>query len=55
VFGSEAYHDYYRWPVRDRRVFESWLVETPWGRLFEHYQRVGTAGPAQDAQTAAMS
>ncbi|HEX9621597.1 MAG TPA: DUF362 domain-containing protein, partial [Polyangiaceae bacterium] len=24
VFGSEAYHDYYRWPRKDRRVFEKW-------------------------------
>jgi uncharacterized protein (DUF362 family) len=41
IFGSEAYHDYYRWPVRDRRVFESWLANTPWGRLFQQYRRFG--------------
>lgn len=39
VFGSEAYHDYYRWPVKDRKVFEGWLQGTHWGRLFEAYQR----------------
>jgi len=44
IFGSEAYHDYYRWPVRDRRVFETWKRDTPWGRLFERY-----AGGAQAA------
>ena len=28
VMGSEAYHDYYRWPLRDRRVFEQWREPT---------------------------
>jgi uncharacterized protein (DUF362 family) len=39
IFGSEAYHDYYRWPLKDRRTFETWKTETPWGRLFEAYER----------------
>src|SRR5689334_1870966 len=34
VLGSELYHDYYRWPLRDRRVFEAWCQGTTWGRLF---------------------
>ncbi len=51
IFGSEAYHDYYRWPVRDRRVFESWLAGTEWGRLFQEYRRTG----ALDQATAAAS
>ena len=42
VAGSEAYHDYYRWPLRDKRVYEQWRAETSWGRLFEKYQRQGT-------------
>jgi uncharacterized protein (DUF362 family) len=37
IFASEAYHDYYRWPLKDRRVFETWKRETAWGRLFERY------------------
>jgi uncharacterized protein (DUF362 family) len=41
ILGSEAYHDYYRWPVRDRHVFESWLAKTPWGELFQAYRRSG--------------
>jgi len=41
ILGSEVYHDYYRWPARDRGVFESWLGDTPWGQLFQEYQRVG--------------
>jgi uncharacterized protein (DUF362 family) len=39
VFGSEAYHDYYRWPMRDRRVFEHWKATTSWGQLFQKYER----------------
>jgi uncharacterized protein (DUF362 family) len=37
VFGSEAYHDYYRWPMKDRQVFEEWQRSTHWGQLFEAY------------------
>jgi uncharacterized protein (DUF362 family) len=41
ILGSEVYHDYYRWPARDRGVFESWLANTPWGELFQEYHRAG--------------
>ncbi len=34
---SEAYHDYYRWSMRDRRVFEQWCRSTHWGQLFTRY------------------
>ena len=37
IFGSEAYHDYYRWPIMDRRVFNKWLKTTQWGKLFGEY------------------
>ncbi len=52
VAGSEAYHDYYRWPLRDRRVFEQWKASTTWGQLFEHYQSHGTLATPADAQIA---
>jgi len=39
IFGSEAYHDYYRWPAKDRRVFEEWKARTAWGSLFVEYER----------------
>ena len=39
IFGSEAYHDYYRWPMKDKKTFETWQRETAWGRLFEAYAR----------------
>lgn len=38
ILGSEAYHDYYRWPLKDRRVFEHWKAETSWGQLFHKYE-----------------
>jgi uncharacterized protein (DUF362 family) len=41
IFGSEAYHDYFRWPLRDRRTFETWLTTTAWGKLFQDYTSVG--------------
>jgi intein/homing endonuclease len=51
VLGSEVYHDYYRWPLRDRQVFEAWRAETHWGRLFDRYQQTGTLGsPASEAR-----
>jgi uncharacterized protein (DUF362 family) len=51
VLGSEVYHDYYRWPLRDRQVFEAWRAETHWGRLFDRYQQAGTLGqPASEAR-----
>jgi uncharacterized protein (DUF362 family) len=42
IFGSEAYHDYYRWPMKDKKTFETWKVETSWGKLFSAYEH-GTA------------
>jgi uncharacterized protein (DUF362 family) len=38
IFGSEAYHDYYRWPLKDQKVFERWKRETEWGKLFRKYE-----------------
>lgn len=34
---SEIYHDYYRWPWKDARVFAEWKRTTSWGQLFESY------------------
>ncbi len=39
VAGSEFYHDYYRWPRKDRLTFEKWKEETHWGKLFAAYER----------------
>ena len=40
VAASEAYHDYYRWPVKDKKTFENWKRDTAWGRLFQQYENV---------------
>jgi uncharacterized protein (DUF362 family) len=37
ILGSEFYHDYYRWPLRDRLVFKRWLSSSQWGKLFASY------------------
>ncbi len=41
VLGSEVYHDYYRWPLRDRRVFDAWRRDTEWGQFFDYYRNHG--------------
>ena len=46
VLGSEVYHDYYRWPWRDRRVFDSWRRDTEWGQFFDYYRKNGVLGEA---------
>jgi len=38
ILGSEVYHDYYRWPIKDRRTFEDWRRNTHWGKLFQKYE-----------------
>src|SRR5262245_54516421 len=51
IMGSETYHDYYRWPMKDRRVFEKWRRDTGWGRLFDAY----AGGPLAPARGTAAS
>ena len=36
-FVSEAYHDYYRWPLKERHVYDRWRQENRWGQLFQRY------------------
>ncbi len=43
IFASESYHDYYRWPAKDRRTFENWRATTHWGKLFQQYEQVAPA------------
>ncbi len=38
IFGSDFYHDYYRWPLIDKRVYRTWLKTSQWGKLFESYE-----------------
>jgi uncharacterized protein (DUF362 family) len=41
-FVSEAYHDYYRWPLKERHIYERWKQDTGWGQLFQRYLDEGT-------------
>lgn len=41
IFVSEMNHDYIHWPLKERKVYEKWLRETGWGRLFAEYQQKG--------------
>ncbi len=38
ILYSETYHDYIRWPLRERGIYRRWLGESPWGELFQKYQ-----------------
>jgi uncharacterized protein (DUF362 family) len=38
ILYSETYHDYIRWPLKERGVYHRWLDESPWGKLFQKYQ-----------------
>jgi uncharacterized protein (DUF362 family) len=53
IVGSEVYHDLYRWPLRDRKVFDAWRRDTEWGRLFERYARGESARAVAAAAAAA--
>lgn len=48
IMGSEVYHDYYRWPLRDKRVYEQWLKNTEWGKLFNEYAEKGVLAPVAE-------
>ena len=54
VLGSELYHDYYRWPMKDRKTFEEWQSGTAWGQLFERYGR-GEGVSAKPARSASST
>jgi len=38
ILASAVYHDKIWYPSRGRQTVNSWLQESPWGRLFAHYQ-----------------
>jgi len=41
---SEVNHDYIHWPLKEKHIFERWRRETPWGQLFQRYERFGESG-----------
>jgi hypothetical protein len=44
ILASDVYHDFYRWPLVDRRVFERWCETTAWGQMFLRYAQMGPQG-----------
>jgi hypothetical protein len=46
ILASDVYHDFYRWPLVDRRVFERWCETTEWGQMFLRYAQMGPQGQA---------
>jgi hypothetical protein len=55
ILGSELYHDRYRWPVVDRRIFETWRDSTAWGKLFDRYARGETPAVTRSASAPATA
>jgi len=49
ILASDVYHDFYRWPLIDRRVFERWCETTEWGQMFLRYAQMGPQGRPPDA------
>lgn len=41
TFMSELNHDIIGWPFKYRKVYETWLENTTWGKLFQKYQAEG--------------
>jgi uncharacterized protein (DUF362 family) len=41
ILFSEVFHDYYHWPLKEKKVFERWVVESQWGHLFSKYSTEG--------------
>jgi uncharacterized protein (DUF362 family) len=54
ILASDVYHDFYRWPLVDRRVFERWAETTEWGQMFLRYAEMGPQA-APDALAQAQS
>jgi uncharacterized protein (DUF362 family) len=44
IFMSELNHDIVSWPLKYRKIYETWREETPWGQLFQKYQKKGWLG-----------
>jgi uncharacterized protein (DUF362 family) len=51
ILFSEVFHDYYHWPLKEKKVFERWRESSQWGRLFAKYELEG----AQGARPAAVA
>jgi uncharacterized protein (DUF362 family) len=41
-FYSFFYHDVLHWPFVEGKIYEKWLKNSPWGRLFSQYRKNGS-------------
>jgi uncharacterized protein (DUF362 family) len=46
IFVSEFNHDYVQWPLKFEKMYKKWRAETPWGRLFDRYEKEKALGKA---------
>ena len=46
IMFSEVFHDYYHWPLKEKKVYERWRAESPWGHLFAKYDENGAQAPS---------
>jgi uncharacterized protein (DUF362 family) len=46
-FYSSFYHDVIHWRLQEHKVYDRWLQESEWGRLFQRYRREGTLASAR--------
>jgi len=52
ILFSEVFHDYYHWPLKEKKVYERWRAESPWGHLFAKYDAEGAQAPSTAKVTA---
>jgi len=53
IMFSEVFHDYYHWPLKERKIYERWLKESQWGHLFQKYIDEGAQVPSTAPEGAA--
>ena len=53
ILFSEVFHDYYHWPLKEKKVYQRWREESPWGRLFAKYDAEGAQAPSTAPAVAA--
>jgi uncharacterized protein (DUF362 family) len=55
IIFSEVFHDYYHWPLKERKIYERWLKESQWGHLFQKYIDEGAQSPSSAPTGAAAA
>lgn len=46
-FYSSFYHDVIHWRFQEHKIYDRWLEESEWGRLFQRYRQEGILGSAR--------